>query len=59
MIGAADLDDLLLFGKCARCADGRHDTFGPRTEHAEHLDRGHEAMDQLCQFEFILMEQTR
>jgi hypothetical protein len=41
-----------------RRPDGRHHAFGPGTEHAEHLDCGHEAVDQLRQLEFVLVEQT-
>ena len=46
-----------LCGEGARRADGGHHAFGAGTQHAEHLDRGHVALNQLCQFQFVFVEQ--
>ena len=58
MVGAAHFDDLLFLRERAGTPDGRHDAFRARPEHPEHLDGWHQAIDQLCQFEFILVEET-
>ena len=58
VIRAADFDHIFLFGECARGADGRHDAFGARAQHAEHFHGGHEAVDEFRQLQFIFMEQA-
>ena len=58
VVGAADLDDVLLAGERARHADGGHDRLGAGAEHAEHLDGRHEPVDELGQLELVLVEQA-
>ena len=59
VVRAADLDHPLLAGEGAGAADGRHHALGAGAEHAEHLHRRHEAVDQLGQLELVLVEEPR
>ena len=52
VVGAADLDDVVLAGVRAGGADGGHDGFGAGAEHAELVHGGHEVVDELGELGF-------
>ena len=58
VIGAADLDDPALAGEGARQPHRRHHRLGAGAEQPQHLDSRHEAVDQLGEPQFALVQQA-
>jgi len=59
MVGPANFNDLFLLRKSPRCSNGSHHPFGARAQHPEHFNIGHQALDELRQFQLVFMEQSR
>jgi hypothetical protein len=58
MIIATDLDHPLAAGVGAGKTDGAHAGFGAGTEHAEHLDVRHVAVDDLGELDLVFVQQA-